>query len=64
MASLTALLAAYDLDAGDVIHVDTGTYRLVRNIVIATQDSGVRIAGPVIGERVLDRAATRRAGPT
>ena len=55
MASLFALLAAYDLDLGDVIHVDTGTYRLVRNIVIAAPDGGVRIEGPVTGGAVLDR---------
>ena len=41
MASLRALLAAYDLDLGDVIHVDAGTYRLYRNLTLDTQDSGV-----------------------
>ncbi|HVT26923.1 MAG TPA: right-handed parallel beta-helix repeat-containing protein, partial [Lacipirellulaceae bacterium] len=46
MASLPALLAAYDLDPGDVIHVDSGTYRIYRNIQLSTQDSGVRIEGP------------------
>ena len=46
MASLPALLSAYDLDALDVIHVDTGSYRLYRNVLLATQDSGVRIEGP------------------
>ena len=39
-------MAAYDLDPGDVIHVDAGTYRLYRNITLDTQDSGVRIEGP------------------
>ncbi|MEX2171197.1 MAG: right-handed parallel beta-helix repeat-containing protein [Pirellulales bacterium] len=46
MASIGALLAAYNLDAGDVIHVDAGTYNLVKNIVIDASDSGVRIEGP------------------
>ena len=46
MASLPALLAAYDLDAGDVIHADTGTYRIYRNARLTAQDSGVRIEGP------------------
>ena len=71
MASLFALLAAYDLDLGDVIHVDTGTYRLVRNIVIAAPDGGVRNrrashrwrgVGPREPDEwgVRDRAARRR----
>ena len=32
MASLAALLAAYDLGSGDVIYVDTGTYLLANSI--------------------------------
>ena len=55
MASLAALLALYDLDPGDVIHVDTGTNRLVRNVVITSQDSGVRIEGPATATAMLDR---------
>ena len=55
MASVAALLAAYDLDSGDVIHVDTGTYRLATNITITAQDSGVRIEGPSSAAAVLDR---------
>ncbi len=45
MASLAALLRAYDLDAGDVIYVDTGVYSLASNIVLDAQDSGVTIQG-------------------
>ncbi len=45
MASLFALLAAYDLHPGDVIHVDAGTYSLLRNITLSSQDSGVTIEG-------------------
>ena len=32
MASLNALIAAYDLDPGDVVHIDTGTYRVYENM--------------------------------
>ena len=31
MASLAALLAAYDLDPGDTIHIDTGDYVIIVN---------------------------------
>ncbi|RPI48158.1 MAG: hypothetical protein EHM59_01875, partial [Betaproteobacteria bacterium] len=60
MASLAALLRAYDLDAGDVIHVDTGNYSLATNIVLTAQDSGVTIRGPVLPghSAVLDRGNT------
>ncbi|HEY6563658.1 MAG TPA: right-handed parallel beta-helix repeat-containing protein, partial [Pirellulaceae bacterium] len=46
LASIAALLAAYDLDPGDIIHVDAGTYTLTQNVAIGSQDSGVRIEGP------------------
>jgi hypothetical protein len=55
MASLSALLKAYDLDAGDVIYVDSGTYGLSRNIVLEAQDSGVRIVGAGTGKTIFDR---------
>lgn len=59
MASLTALLAAYDLDPGDVIHLDTGVYSLVKNVLISNQDSGVTIQGPSSGPgAVLNRGDT------
>ena len=58
MASLAALVAAYDLDAGDIIHVENGSYGLVRNVVLGTQDSGVRIEGPALGSAVLNRGNT------
>ncbi|MCC6629566.1 MAG: tandem-95 repeat protein, partial [Chloroflexi bacterium] len=45
MASLAALLRAYDLDAGDVVYVDSGTYSLATNIVLDAQDSGATIQG-------------------
>lgn len=55
MASIAALLAAYDLDAGDVIHVDTGLYNLPTNIVLELHDSGVTILGAGQGKTILDR---------
>ena len=57
MASLAALLRAYDLDAGDVIHVDTGSYALATDIRLEAQDSGVVIRGPQLAGQValLDR---------
>ena len=55
MASLYALLSAYDLDPGDVVHVDTGNYSLVRNVTLGASDSGVTIQGPAIGQAVLNR---------
>ncbi len=45
MASLGALLRAYDLGPGDVVHVDAGTYRSVQNIPLLPDDSGVVIEG-------------------
>ncbi len=47
MASLAGLLAAYDLEPGDTIFVDTGLYTFPRNVRLEAQDSGVRIQGPV-----------------
>ena len=58
MANLAALLAAYDLDPGDAIHVDTGTYALVRNVILDSQDSGVLIEGPAADVALLDRGNT------
>ena len=55
MSSLAALVSAYDLDAGDLIHIDTGTYRVVRNVVLGSEDSGVRIEGPAVGVATLNR---------
>src|SRR5207249_9483779 len=55
MASLAALLAAYPIGAGDVIHVDTGTYPMVSNAVLDASHNGVRIEGPANGVVLLDR---------
>ncbi len=45
-ASIRAILETYDLEYGDVIYVDTGTYGLTENIIIGHQDSGAIIRGP------------------
>ncbi|HEY9107620.1 MAG TPA: right-handed parallel beta-helix repeat-containing protein, partial [Roseateles sp.] len=45
MASLAALLRAYDLNPGDIVYVDTGSYALASNIVLAADDSSVQIRG-------------------
>ncbi len=60
MASLAAIFRAYDLDAGDIIFVDTGNYQLTTNIVITSQDAGVEIRGPQVADHraVLDRGNT------
>ena len=60
MASLAALLRAYDLDLGDTVFVDTGVYNLSTNIVLDAEDSGVTIRGPVLPthDAVLDRGNT------
>lgn len=55
MATLRAMLLAYDFQPGDVIHVDTGNYRLYRNLLIVPQDSGVTIQGPATAEALLNR---------
>lgn len=66
MASLTALLAAFDLDAGDIIHLDSGTYNIAGTIVISAQDSGVSIRGPqaVLGTAPSSEAVLNRGGQT
>ena len=58
MASLARLVAAYDLDPGDVIYVDAGTYNQVANVVLGAEDSGVRIVGAVNHATTLNRANT------
>ena len=38
-----------------MIYVDAGTYQLVDNILLTSEDSGVRIQGPSTGVATLDR---------
>ncbi len=49
MASLAALLDAYDLDPGDVIHVDTGNYTMLSNIQLTACDTGYASKAPAQG---------------
>jgi hypothetical protein len=60
MKSLAALVRAYDLDAGDTVFVDSGTYNLLTNVEFFAADSGARIQGPIVTGHVasLDRANT------
>jgi hypothetical protein len=58
LASVNAVLQAYDLQPGDVIYVDSGHYRMYRNLVLDASLSGLRIEGPGDALAVLDRANT------
>jgi len=60
-ATVQAILATYDLEPGDTIFVDSGTYNLTADIVVGAADGGaaagqVRIVG-VKGKTILDRGA-------
>jgi parallel beta-helix repeat protein len=44
-ASISAILAAYQLSPGNIIMVDDGTYNLTNNITIPSADSGIIIEG-------------------
>ncbi len=39
-ASVQAILNTYDLEPGDIVRIDTGTYDLSANIVVSTADQG------------------------
>ncbi|HAM70036.1 MAG TPA: hypothetical protein DCM86_00140, partial [Verrucomicrobiales bacterium] len=56
-ASIRAILETYNVQFGDTIFVDSGTYNLTTNIVITAADAGVRIQGPnwAGGKALLDR---------
>jgi len=61
-ATIQAVIDAYDLEPGDVIRVDTGTYNLTSNITVGAGDSGsaatkVIFQGSPNGA-VLDRGST------
>jgi uncharacterized repeat protein (TIGR01451 family) len=63
-ATLQNLLAAYDLQPGDEVYVDTGIYNLTNDIVIAAADGGtdsnpVRFTGSTRGSgTILNRGTT------
>ena len=57
MASLAALLAAYDLDPGDVVYVDAGIYNLTDDLRVLFDDAGFTLRGPdaSVGTALFDR---------
>jgi len=61
MGSIEQVLETYDLDAGDTVYVDTGTYPLAETLSLNASDEGdetnyVRIIGSTVeGGTVLDR---------
>ncbi len=59
VADLTTLFNAYTFGPLDVVHVDTGNYTLLQNLVIPAADAGVTIQGPTLGTgAVLNRGNT------
>jgi Ca2+-binding RTX toxin-like protein len=58
MATLAALLSAYDLGEQDIVYVDGGYYAVATNILLTTEDSGVTLQGPAPSSApaILDRA--------
>lgn len=59
MASLSALLAAYDLAPGDTVYVDVGTYLLTQAIELGPTHAGIAIVGPPVGHiATLNRGST------
>jgi parallel beta-helix repeat protein len=64
--SIQSILDAYDLEPGDVVFIDAGTYSLAANIVVGTADGGsaaapVRLVG-VKGRTLLDHGAPATNG--
>ncbi len=55
MSSLSAMLSAYTFEPGDVIHVDSGNYQLIKSLTLTAGHSGIRIEGPATGTATLDR---------
>jgi autotransporter-associated beta strand protein/parallel beta-helix repeat protein len=46
LASLNALVESYSLGAGDIVHIDSGTYHLYQNTFLTVQHSGATFVGP------------------
>ncbi len=63
IASLQALLAAYSFGPGDVVHVDSGNYRLIRTAVLTSRHSKVKIEGPTPAANAAPLATFDRANP-
>ena len=65
MKTLAALLDAYDLDAGDTVHIASGTYTMLRNNRLTAQDSGVTIRGPLNASAIFQQSyETSQIGST
>ena len=62
MASLTALLATYDLGPGDTVFVDSGVYA-GGTVRIGPPDAGLAVVGPTNGNRGLFLRGNHDAGP-
>ncbi|MRR37846.1 hypothetical protein EG829_25000, partial [bacterium] len=57
-ASVLAVLNQYDLEPGDIILIDSGTYTLTGNISLVLQDSGVTVRGAQGHATILNRNNT------
>ena len=57
MSSLAALLHVYDVGPGDTIYIDAGIYKMLDNVRLAQNHSGVTLQGPTLANRqaILDR---------
>ncbi len=63
MATLAALIDAYDLDAGDSVHIGSGPYLHLRNVVLTERESGVTFRGSEDGAgSTLNRGNRNKAG--
>jgi parallel beta-helix repeat protein len=57
-ATIAAIFAAYTLQPGNVIMVDSATYNLTANMVLTAADDGITIEGAGGGKTVLNRGST------
>ncbi len=58
MASLGALLNAYVMHPGDIVYVESGSYQILKNIVLGPNDSGITIEGTGAAGVTLNRGNT------
>ena len=56
LADIQAVLSQYNPGAGAMIHVDTGTYSLVHDIILTAANSGLTIQAPTSAVAVINRA--------
>ena len=56
--TIQAIIEAYDLEPGDIVYVDAGTY--AEHISIGTEDSGLTLQGAGAGLTIIDGSATGR----